>query len=123
MKNFKQASKTIAIYFIGACISFTVLGLFASANASESEDEQKKSMVELCASSANLAKTIMEVRQNGGEMFKLLEVANGDELAEKIVIAAFDEPLYSTEEYKKRAAREFSNEVMLICMKSVNESR
>lgn len=115
MKNFKQASKTIAIYFIGACISFTVLGLFASANASESSVSEKS--IESCTSISGLAKSIMKARQNGGEMSVMMGISEGNPLAKMLVKAAFEEPFYSTDEYKERAVIEFSNKVMLICMR------
>lgn len=72
----------------------------------------------MCEAAAEIAETIMERRQTGTSMAKMIEVADDNELVEQIIIAAYDSPRYSTDRIQQRAAAEFRDEVYLQCVKA-----
>jgi len=81
---------------------------------------QSKEAMESCGGYADTAKMFMERRQSGESMRAMMEVADGlggfEEVAKALVIKAYEEPRYHTEENKKRAAVDFSNDVYLSCI-------
>jgi len=74
-----------------------------------------------CGSVGELATTIMESRQSGVSMAKMMGAVSGEEnsLAEKLIISAYDSPRYSTERMQKRTVEEFRDEVYLECVKAM----
>lgn len=77
-----------------------------------------------CKLLGNLAETIMTKRQEGVDLTTMLNIAESQGTSEevanvsrKLVIAAYDSPEYSTQEYKERAIRKFKTEVMIECYK------
>lgn len=77
---------------------------------------------ENCNSTAKMAGTIMQARQAGMDMGKVLETSSSSEaFASKVrdlVVAAYESPRYSTEKNKARAVEDFRNDAYLACMKS-----
>lgn len=78
---------------------------------------------EACAQMASTAESIMRARQNGIAMQKVLEVASGSKSAavkdgfRTIIMMAYDQPRFSTQENKQRAIDDFRDEMQLYCMK------
>jgi 3-hydroxyisobutyrate dehydrogenase-like beta-hydroxyacid dehydrogenase len=72
---------------------------------------------DLCKSFATYAETVMTARQNGATLVKMLDIAADSEIAQAIIIDAYQSPSYSTDKYKTNAAVEFSNKVLLTCLK------
>lgn len=72
-----------------------------------------------CIIWGELAATIMELRQEGVNMGSAMGVTD-NELARMLVIAAYETPRFSTEDYKQQAIQDFANEVMTICYKETN---
>lgn len=68
-----------------------------------------------CAEIGALAYTIMEVRQSGRPMSVLMEIASETPSLQRLVIAAYDTPRYSTKKYQLEAASDFRNDVEAIC--------
>lgn len=83
-----------------------------------SSDKQSE---RLCEGIGQAARSIMEGRQNGVSMIKLMSVAdNAGELApllKNLVQDAYDSPRYETQEMKKRAAQDFEDKVYATCLK------
>ena len=81
---------------------------------------------ETCGKFGELATTIMENRQSGVSMAKMMEaIAGGEEnpLIEKLIISAYDSPRYSTERMQKRTVEEFRDEVYLECVKGMRAQK
>lgn len=77
---------------------------------------------ETCSTVGELATTIMESRQSGASMAKLMEaVPEGGSYIETLIISAYDVPRYSTERMQKKAVEEFRDEVYLECVKALRE--
>lgn len=77
-----------------------------------------------CNSVSKLAESIMKARQNGVPMrdiFNILHAHSTSEsftaISNELVIAAYEEPHWSTESNKTRAARDFSDRFYLACVK------
>ena len=67
----------------------------------------------------------MTGRQNGVPLTKMMEVANSDneqanDLTRKIILAAYEQPSYSTDEIKQRTITDFANDVALVCYQALN---
>lgn len=81
--------------------------------------------VEVCSEFADSAKMIMELRQQGVDLSEVMKrkAIKDFELGRKIVLLAWGQPLYSTEEYKVRAVMQFKNEVFRQCMVGLEEAK
>ena len=68
---------------------------------------------------------VMERRQNGALMSDLIRIIdNGDyeeindRMMKKIIVSAYDKPLYSTDDYKQKAILQFKNDIYMKCYRS-----
>lgn len=73
---------------------------------------------EMCESQEQMANTIMQARQTGVPLQRMLDLANGDAVIKAIVRMAFTKPKFTSEKYKGNAADQFANEIYLLCMKN-----
>jgi hypothetical protein len=71
-----------------------------------------------CSDLAGLAQTIMEVRQNGVDMVKVMEVAGDTELYRQLIIMAYEQPKFDTARYKQERISEFKNMVYRECLQA-----
>ena len=77
-----------------------------------------------CTGPEELAEMIMTKRQQGAPMSAIMRIARSQDaervrsIAVKLTMAAYDEPRYTSEEYQRRAVREFRNEVYRGCVKA-----
>jgi len=78
-------------------------------------EQQEKSV---CDSIQEVAYTIMKVRQSGVSMAKMYNAANGTEFIEKMVIAAYDIPAFTTESIKQSTIQDFADKMFLQCVKA-----
>jgi len=95
-------------------LAVVVLGLTGQAVASKEE---------FCAGVSGLAEEIMGVRQNGVPISKLVEAISKldqepqlKEYTKKIIVTAYDEPRWSTEQHKQQAVTEFGNMTYITCI-------
>ena len=72
---------------------------------------------EACKNIYDFAKVVMDARQNSTPMMKVIEVVKDSQELQKIIISAYEQPLYSTDGYKKQATEEFANALYIQCMK------
>lgn len=75
----------------------------------------------ICTVAADLAGVIMQNRQLGTPISKMMEVAGGDQYAIALILIAYDTPRFSTDEYQQEAVVNFSNEVGLACYKGMTQ--
>lgn len=68
-----------------------------------------------CAEIGSLAHTIMEARQSGTPMSRVMEILEDFPAAPPLVIAAYGTPRFSTKSYQAEAASDFRNEVEVLC--------
>ena len=87
-----------------------VLALTAS-NAYSSEWKEK------CKSISELAEMIMQSRQDGESMAKMID-STGDG-PNNLIIAAYDKPRYSTKKHQQRTIEDFRDSVYLECVKKL----
>jgi len=79
-----------------------------------------------CKEVSDLASTMMECRQNGVPIAELLSYVDTKEMADirssvtAIAIEAYEEPNWSTEEFKKKSVVEFGNRWYMLCLKGRN---
>jgi hypothetical protein len=72
---------------------------------------------DLCNKLNETAQSIMEDRQEGVSMKKLMEIAKGNKLIENIIIAAYDRPRYYTKEMQIKSVEDFRDEIYLYCIR------
>ncbi len=82
-----------------------------------------------CKEMAGLAKSTMQLRQQGVPMVKLYELNEKledgpfKEMMDLMVNQAYAEPRYSSDKYQQRAVTEFENEWFRACMEATDERR
>lgn len=102
-------------------LSFYVLPLVVASSVAGQALAMSKD--EACAQMGGAAESVMRARQNGIAMQKVLDVINdtqsgaGKDGFRAIVMMAYDQPRFNTEENKKRAVDDFRDQVQLYCMK------
>ncbi len=74
---------------------------------------------ERCSELAEFSNTVMQARQRGIEMQRLVQLSEGNELAIRIIIEAYEVPRYRTSEYQQNAATEFANKIQVTCYKAL----
>lgn len=92
------------------------LPIVAVVLATSSSAEANK-MTEQCSEIAKLASTIMDGRQNGVSMSAMMDVADGQELSQTLIIKAFEDFNRPTSKGKQEAVTEFSNQWYLECVR------
>ena len=85
---------------------------------------QATDATEICVSIGQLGKTIMERRQEGTDIGKMLELAQTFEtqterdITKAIIMDAYKQPQYSSQDYRDNAAIEFYNSIVVGCLQS-----
>ena len=74
-----------------------------------------------CQDAGDLAEAVMTARQNGAPISQLMEIANGQEIIVKMVLMAYGEPRYSTDEFQSRAIEDFRNLWETGCYQAMTE--
>ena len=96
-------------------IAFAALALLASPAAAE------PGSIETCTSLSEAGQSAMMVRQSGLPIHSVMNQLAGSldgtdlQLAILMMEAAYERPLFSSEEYKVRAANEFASDVFRLC--------
>ncbi|TPJ46849.1 hypothetical protein [Mesorhizobium sp. B2-7-1] len=82
---------------------------------------------EACANVARAAEAVMQARQNGMAMQTVLEKLNdaqftaaGKDGFRAVIMMAYDQPHFNTDENKQNAINDFRDQVQLFCMKGGN---
>ncbi len=76
-----------------------------------------------CQRISKLAGTIMENRQAGTSMERMIEIASGeqfksiDKILRHLIVEAYSQPRYNSKPNQQNAVKDFSNDQMLLCMK------
>lgn len=94
---------------------------FAAALAFAAPAAAAPKSIEFCTGMGEIAQIIMETRQIGAPLHAVANDLGGRldgaelDLALALTEAAYGEPLYSSDEYKQRAAHEFASDVFRLC--------
>ncbi len=76
---------------------------------------------EICPLIEGLAEVIMEGRQLGASMSQMMAIWGADDMAgvadigREMVLAAYDQPQWATDQSRERATVEFKNDIALVC--------
>ena len=93
----------------------------AKKEAAKPTAESLQREAEACTTLGEFAGSIMESRQVGIPLSKMLEaVAEGgkDTLSRSLILAAYDTPRYNGATYRQRAIDEFRNDIEIRCYKT-----
>jgi hypothetical protein len=71
---------------------------------------------ELCEAVHGAAENVMRARQGGVPMPKMMEMASKAAGGRELVVAAYREPMFSSDSYIERAVVKFANEAYLACI-------
>lgn len=74
-----------------------------------------------CQDAGDLAEAVMTARQNGAPISQLMEIANGQEIIVQMVLMAYGEPRYSTDQFQSRAIEDFRNLWEVGCYQAMSE--
>lgn len=92
-------------------ITTLALLLSLSTNAAEIDCEQLSS----------IASTIMESRQAGVKLSKIIKLADSNSLIKEMAVSAYRKPAYNSEEYKQQEISEFANYWYIACLDANSE--
>lgn len=98
---------------------YLLLGLISSLTVSANAETKEK----VCVSANSVAKTVMTQRQNGVAMADIyastaeVKPEESRQFIRAVIRLAYDKPLYSSPEHKKKAITEFQNEIFSRCLK------
>ena len=73
---------------------------------------------EACDSFARLANVVMELRQAGQPMSKMMQIAK-DPMTRYIIIEAYDYPRFGTNSIAKTVIRDFSDRIHVECLRGM----
>ena len=96
-------------------LAFAALALLATAAAAE------PGSIASCTSLSEAAQSAMMVRQSGLPIYSVMNQLAGSldgtdlQLAILMMEAAYERPLFSSDEYKVQAANEFASDVFRLC--------
>lgn len=79
--------------------------------------------VDVCQDFAMSAAKLMDLRQQGVDMSYVLQRLKDFAPAKTLIMAAWEVPLYSTDQYKRKAIVEFKNMVFHECLKGLEEAK
>lgn len=71
-----------------------------------------------CKDLGQLAESIMEARQSGVTLSRSMEVAEGSDFTQALVLAAYQTPRFNTDEYQRESITDFRNAVELACFEA-----
>lgn len=100
---------------LGMIVALLATSAMAQPAAPASEETKKVSWRERCDALSGLAGSIMEAHQTGVSMSAAMRAADSDPLTEKMIIAAYEKPRYSTDKMKRQEIAEFRDTVYLMC--------
>lgn len=86
----------------------------------EDPAQLRQAQLELCKGYADLARSIMDNRQQGVAMDGAMEIAKGNAPVQAIVIAAYEKPRMATAENQRRYVDDFGNDTYLSCVKGLS---
>lgn len=109
-------------FFVMSLIGLLSLGAYAQ-ETQTSQSKTDDDVLKACTHYKDVAEQVMKTRQAGVDASKMMEVAEGNPLMQKMIIVAFDTPSYSTEAYKEKAVSDFANEVFLDCYKKLSKKK
>lgn len=96
-------------------LAMALVVLFVASFGAHAED------VDVCPSVGDAAEAVMEARQSGVDMSKMMAVARADKSIEAMlvamVIAAYDQPRMSVPKNQTRSIEDFKNTALLACYK------
>ncbi|WEV48092.1 hypothetical protein OZX61_07285 [Acinetobacter sp. ESL0695] len=108
---------------LGCFVSLIVSNTFAKPpHVSEDQHEEN------CKSISAFAYMAMGARQNGTTLSEALDIANGitdrrqRDIGKKIVVDAYKQTKYASQEYKDNARSDFADKYMLSCMEMYKNS-
>ena len=85
--------------------------------AFNAQAEQTKE--DLCFEYEKLARHLMDARQYGVPLAKAYKTAKDSQVIKNMVLNAYKEPMWPTDEYKEKAINTFSDEWLLVCLRDV----
>lgn len=74
----------------------------------------------MCQPIAEFAKELMVARQAGVSLAQALTVSTQPAM-QALIVSAYRKPRYSTPDYRERAAVDFANETLIICLDAGEE--
>ena len=77
---------------------------------------------ELCGMFGDLAEVTMQNRQNGVALSTVMATANGVPMIEAIILAAYQQPRWSSDANQENAVRDFRNDVEFACYSNSGEA-
>jgi hypothetical protein len=69
----------------------------------------------VCVALGEYSRTVMDARQTGVALSKIMEIVKGDDIHTRIVLDAYEQPRFQTEEFRRTAIQDFGNKWETVC--------
>jgi hypothetical protein len=69
----------------------------------------------VCVALGQYSRTVMDARQTGVALSKIMEIVKGDDIHTRIVLDAYEQPRFQTEEFRRTAIQDFGNKWETMC--------
>jgi hypothetical protein len=69
----------------------------------------------VCVALGEYSRTVMDARQTGVALSKIMEIVKGDAIHTRIVLDAYEQPRFQTEEFRQTAIQDFGNKWETVC--------
>lgn len=103
------------IRFVPVLLAGLIAGGIAVADEGKGGGEVTRD--QFCAGLAELARTVMYVRQGGMSLSQTLSIAGQDDLHRSIIMAAWEEPRWHGRAAQQRAISDFRDTIHLECLR------
>ena len=78
-----------------------------------------KADTDTCEEIENFARTIMSNRQSDVSLVSMIKVVKDNKLGKKMVIDAYESPMFNGKAYKDKTINEFANKWYMTCIKTI----
>ena len=119
----------VILIFVGlAILGSRISGWQPGEKRSQSDSEEiARKLTKLCQVQEQGASAIMGLRQNGERIAKILSTYENqnpadtdtdvNKMIKRVILEAYEEPRFMTEEFKSRAITDYADKVFLRCLK------
>jgi hypothetical protein len=69
----------------------------------------------VCVALGEYSRTVMDARQTGVALSKIMEIVKGDDIHTRIVLDAYEQPRFHSDEFRQTAIQDFGNKWETMC--------
>lgn len=114
-------AQLVLVGMLAGCSQQAESAMTAKAEDPPQVEKSDAEVREFCESASSLAGLIMQGRQSGMLMAKMMDDAGGNELIQRLTISAFEKPRASFKDLQQKYVDDFANDTYLECIKNMRK--